>query len=82
MAEEETSVVAEEVARVRGVVASNMERLISESEFSKSEVARRAGVARSMLYYVIGCEKAATTDFLAQVATVLDVEIEEFFKSA
>jgi hypothetical protein len=35
-----------------------------------------------MLYYVIGCEKAATTDFLAQVATVLDVEIEEFFKSA
>lgn len=81
MAEEETSAVSEEVARVRGVVASNMERLIAASEFSKSEVAKRAGVARSMLYYVIGCEKSATTDFLAQVALVLEVEVEEFFRS-
>lgn len=73
----------EEILRIRGVVAENLERAIEraveERGLSKTELASRAGVSRSMLYDVLGKKSAATTDFLTKVAYVLGLEIRELF---
>lgn len=69
----------EEIARIRGVVARNLEKALEARGMSRTEVVARAGVSRSMLYDVLGAKSAATIDFLTKLTAVLDIDVRDFF---
>ena len=61
-------------AKLRKVVAANIRRKAREREIPINLVADFAGVSRSYLYDVLAGRKAATTDWLARVATAVEAE--------
>ena len=62
---------------VRRRVARNIRRLAADLELPLNQLADRADLSRSHLYYVLAGDSALTTDALTKLANVLDVHVSE-----
>ncbi len=59
---------------LRSIVASNIRRFAEERGITLNALADFADVSRAQLFDVLGGTKDATTDWLAKIAPVLEVE--------
>ena len=69
-----------DAAELRETLAANIRKAAERKGMSLNALADFADVSRSQLYDVLGSNKAATVDWIAKVADVLDVEPWELLK--
>ena len=63
-----------EAPELREQIAENIRRLAEAKGYPLNSLADFAGVSRAQLYAVLAATTAPTTDWLAKVAAVLEVE--------
>jgi lambda repressor-like predicted transcriptional regulator len=61
-------------SQLRGVLARNIRQAAKRRRQSLNALADLAGVSRSQLYDVLARRKAASIDWIARIATALEIE--------
>jgi len=64
-----------DASELRQLLAKNIRAAARRKGLTINQLADFAGVSRAQVFNVLGCETSATIDWLAKIATALEVEV-------